>query len=182
MQQQQYNNPYPFWQQPVYPQQQSQPLYSQPLPGPSNGAGYTPYPNHYIPLGPPPGGFDAAAYQQDPITPHPQNKKSKHRRSKTVATVPSTPAHPLKSALKKTNTLALFPTTEHNITRSRTNSFSRPENTLHRIRTQSNARQNGTGKIIGDENYARKPALCWADIATPDARFRSPVHIVPWIQ
>lgn len=44
--------------------------------------------------------------------------------------------------------------------RPRTNSVSRQENTLHRIRTQSNARPNanGTGRVIGDTslNYARE--------------------------
>lgn len=161
MQQPQYSN-YPYWQQPVYPQPQSQPLYPQPLPGPSNG-GYTPYPGPFIPLGPPPSGFDPAAYQttqQEPVTPRAQKQKQKHRRAKTVQATPATPAQPLKSALKKTHTLTAFPTTENALTRSRTNSASRQENTLHRIRTQSNARQNGTGtgRIFGDTtlNYARE--------------------------
>jgi hypothetical protein len=161
MQQQQQYAAYPYWQQPVYPQPQSQSVYPQPLPAPSNG-GYTPYPGHYIPLGPQPSGFDPAAYQQpphEPVTPRPQKDRSKHRRANTVTAVPTTPAQPLKSALKKTNTLNTFPTIEHPLTRSRTNSVSRPESSLHRIRTQSNARANGTGKIIGDDNalnYARK--------------------------
>lgn len=163
MQLQQQFSGYPYWQQPVYPQQQSQPVYPQSLPSTGNGGGYTPYPGHYIPLGPPPGGFDPSAYQQqEPVTPRPQHQqqKSKHRRAKTFTALPSTPAQPLKPALKKNNTLsAAFPMTEYPPTRTRTNSFSLPpENTLHRIRTQSNARQ--TGRIIGDENYARKGVVC----------------------
>lgn len=155
MQQQQQQ--YSYWQQPVY-LPQSQPVYPQPPPGSSNG-GYTPYPGPFIPLGPPPSGFDLAPYQaqQEPATPR-AHKKPKHRRAKTIAAVTLT--QPLKSALKKTNTLTAFPTTEHGLSRSRTNSVSRPENTLHRIRTHSNARPstNGTGQIIGDpsSNYARE--------------------------
>ncbi|KAF5356056.1 hypothetical protein D9756_003754 [Leucocoprinus leucothites] len=164
MQQQHYSS-YPYWQQPVYPQPplaqpQSQPVYPQPLPGPSNG-GYTPYHGPFIPLGPTPSGFDPAAYQpqQETVTSRAQKQNSsKHRRAKTVAATPSTPAQPLKSALKKTNTFTVFPTSENGLTRQRTNSVSRPENTLHRIRTHSNARPNinGTGKVISDPtlNYA----------------------------
>jgi len=156
MQQQQQQYPgYSYWQQPTYPPQ-SQPVYTQP-PGSSNG-GYTPYPGPFIPLGPPPSGFDLAPYQtqQEPATPR-AHKKPKHHRAKTIAAVTSTTlSQPLKSALKKTNTL----TAEHGLSRSRTNSVSRPENTLHRIRTHSNARPstNGTGQIIGDpsSSYARE--------------------------
>jgi len=152
MQQQQQQYPgYSYWQQPVYP----------PQPGPSNG-GFTPYAGPFIPLGPPPSGFDLAPYQaqQEPATPR-AHKKPIHRRAKTIAAVTSnTLAKPLKSALKKTNTLTAFPTTEHGLSRSRTNSVSRPENSLHRIRTHSNARPstNGTGQIIGDPSsiYARE--------------------------
>lgn len=151
MQQQHYPG-YFHWQQPVYPPQ-SQPVYPQPLPGSSN----VPYPSPFIPPGPPPSGFDPAACQE-PTTPR-AHKQPKHRRAKTITAV--TPTTPLKSALKKTNTLTAFPTTaEHGPSRSRTNSVSRSENTLHRIRTHSNARPgtNGTGKIIGDPslNYARE--------------------------
>lgn len=155
MQSQQQYNAYPYWQQAVYPQQQSHPVYPQSLPGPANGVGYnsTPFPSNFIPLGPQPTGFPTG-YQQEPPTPRQQqNQKSKHRRTKTVAAIPSTPASHLKPALKKNNTVsAAFPA-EHNLPRSRTNSISRP---LHRIRTQSNPRQHRTGSVIGDENHARE--------------------------
>ncbi|KAJ3564384.1 hypothetical protein NP233_g8327 [Leucocoprinus birnbaumii] len=184
MQHPQHYSNYPYWQQPVYPQPPlghppSQPVYPQPLPGPSNG-GYTPYPGHFIPLGPPPSGFDPAAYQpqpQEPVTPRATQKQnsSKHRRAKTLAVTPSTPAQPLRSALKKTNTLTAFPTTENGLTRSRTNSISRPENTIHRIRTQSNARpaSSGTGRVIGDPslNNAREYMNYQSDDTEPDRSF-----------
>ncbi|TFK41174.1 hypothetical protein BDQ12DRAFT_710985 [Crucibulum laeve] len=130
---QQYGN-YPYYGQPIYPHTPA---------GPSNGHGYIPFhqPHNapHIPPGPPPASFDAAAYAPNPAGTSGMPRPKTHRRA---VTTPARSNIPLKSALKKTNTVAVAPAAE-DLTRTRTNSFNQPTgNTgLGRPRKYSNAAQ-----------------------------------------